>query len=108
MLVYKIYWPCEGVRILIMFIFIDRCVHIHRLLCSFFFTRLIIYAFSKKKDPPRGHEYWTSCDEEFTRAIDLVKYIREKYGEWFCIGVAGTYNITIFHLNPLYIYNRNR
>ncbi|RHZ89148.1 hypothetical protein Glove_18g55 [Diversispora epigaea] len=40
-------------------------------------------------DPPRGHEYWTSCDDEFTLAIDLVKYIRKKYGEWFCIGVAG-------------------
>ncbi|CAG8478283.1 10801_t:CDS:10, partial [Diversispora eburnea] len=40
-------------------------------------------------DPPRGHEYWSSCDDEFTLAIDLVKYIRKKYGEWFCIGVAG-------------------
>ncbi|CAG8573026.1 625_t:CDS:10 [Acaulospora morrowiae] len=40
-------------------------------------------------DPPRGQEYWTSSDDEFTHAIDLVRYIRKKYGEWFCIGVAG-------------------
>ncbi|KAI9022271.1 methylenetetrahydrofolate reductase-domain-containing protein [Phycomyces nitens] len=40
-------------------------------------------------DPPRGHEYWTPCENGFTHAIDLVKYIREKYDDYFCIGVAG-------------------
>lgn len=39
-------------------------------------------------DPPRAEEYWTpDCD--FQYAVDLVKYIREKYGNYFCIGVAG-------------------
>ncbi|CEJ05016.1 Putative Methylenetetrahydrofolate reductase [Rhizopus microsporus] len=40
-------------------------------------------------DPPRGHEYWTPIDNQFTHAIDLVKYIRQQYGDTFCIGVAG-------------------
>lgn len=40
-------------------------------------------------DPPRGHEYWTPVDSQFKHAIDLVKYIRLKYDDYFCIGVAG-------------------
>lgn len=39
-------------------------------------------------DPPRGQEYWTPNEGEFVYAIDLVKYIRREYGDWFCIGVA--------------------
>ncbi|CAK9439336.1 uncharacterized protein LODBEIA_P35070 [Lodderomyces beijingensis] len=39
-------------------------------------------------DPPRTEEYWTpNCD--FNNAVDLVKYIREQYDDYFCIGVAG-------------------
>lgn len=39
-------------------------------------------------DPPRAEEYWTpNCD--FNYAVDLVKYIKEKYGDYFCVGVAG-------------------
>ncbi|KAK1243589.1 hypothetical protein MKX08_001727 [Trichoderma sp. CBMAI-0020] len=42
-------------------------------------------------DPPRA-EYRDADEptgsEEFTWAIDLVKYIRKKYGSYFCIGVA--------------------
>ncbi|KAK6464993.1 methylenetetrahydrofolate reductase-domain-containing protein [Scheffersomyces coipomensis] len=39
-------------------------------------------------DPPRAEEYWTpNCD--FNAAIDLVKYIKQEYGDYFCIGVAG-------------------
>ncbi|EGW32726.1 uncharacterized protein SPAPADRAFT_137530 [Spathaspora passalidarum NRRL Y-27907] len=39
-------------------------------------------------DPPRTQEYWTpNC--EFNGAVDLVKYIREQYGDYFCVGVAG-------------------
>ncbi|KAI5952475.1 MET12 [Candida jiufengensis] len=38
-------------------------------------------------DLARTEEYWTpNC--EFKNAIDLVKYIREHYGDYFCIGVA--------------------
>ncbi|GAA5803625.1 methylenetetrahydrofolate reductase-domain-containing protein [Helicostylum pulchrum] len=40
-------------------------------------------------DPPRGHEYWIPVDSHFTHAIDLVKYIRQEYKDYFCIGVAG-------------------
>ena len=39
-------------------------------------------------DPPRGQEYWVPSTGEFCYAVDLVKYIRQKYGDWFCIGVA--------------------
>ncbi|CAG8452615.1 6780_t:CDS:10 [Paraglomus occultum] len=40
-------------------------------------------------DPPRGQEYWSSCDSGFNYALDLVKFIRREYGDYFCIGVAG-------------------
>ncbi|KAF8941251.1 methylenetetrahydrofolate reductase-domain-containing protein [Dissophora ornata] len=40
-------------------------------------------------DPPRGQEYWTQVDDTFIHAIDLVRYIRQQYGDYFCIGVAG-------------------
>ncbi|KAF9417879.1 hypothetical protein BGZ94_009847 [Podila epigama] len=40
-------------------------------------------------DPPRGQEYWTRVDDTFVHAIDLVRYIRQQYGNYFCIGVAG-------------------
>lgn len=48
-------------------------------------------------DPPRGGEYGeldvkgTAAQdqgEEFKWAIDLVRYIRKNYGDYFCIGVA--------------------
>ncbi|KAI3335039.1 methylenetetrahydrofolate reductase 2 [Ustulina deusta] len=46
-------------------------------------------------DPPRAAEYQdangnpeNAIDEGFVWAIDLVKYIKNKYGEYFCIGVA--------------------
>lgn len=39
-------------------------------------------------DPPRTEEYWTpNCD--FVNAVDLIKYIKQSYGDYFCIGVAG-------------------
>ncbi|MCO5546942.1 hypothetical protein L7F22_000381 [Adiantum nelumboides] len=40
-------------------------------------------------DPPRGQEYWVAADERFQHATDLVRYIRERHGRVFCIGVAG-------------------
>ncbi|PPQ77523.1 hypothetical protein CVT25_011320 [Psilocybe cyanescens] len=42
-------------------------------------------------DPPRGEEEWTASDPRFSRAIDLVSYIRSipEYSSWFCVGVAG-------------------
>ncbi|KAJ2547304.1 methylenetetrahydrofolate reductase 1 [Coemansia sp. RSA 1933] len=40
-------------------------------------------------DPPRGQEYWTSGDSRFQHAVDLVRYIRERHGDTFSVGVAG-------------------
>jgi methylenetetrahydrofolate reductase (NADPH) len=41
-------------------------------------------------DPPRSDEYNLDDDsnKEFTWAIDLVRYIRRVYGDYFCVGVA--------------------
>ncbi|KAG5984291.1 hypothetical protein E4U55_005354 [Claviceps digitariae] len=45
-------------------------------------------------DPPRKEEYRDADDSEdddsddFTWARDLVRHIRKKYGDYFCIGVA--------------------
>jgi methylenetetrahydrofolate reductase (NADPH) len=39
-------------------------------------------------DPPRGEE-WKQIEGGFAHAADLVKYIRKKWGDWFCISVAG-------------------
>jgi methylenetetrahydrofolate reductase (NADPH) len=40
-------------------------------------------------DPPREKEKWVATAGGFNYAKDLVKYIREKYGNHFDIGVAG-------------------
>ncbi|KAF7546461.1 hypothetical protein G7046_g9292 [Stylonectria norvegica] len=45
-------------------------------------------------DPPRRDEYRDVEDpaddggEDFTWAVDLVKYIRKNHGDYFCVGVA--------------------
>lgn len=39
-------------------------------------------------DPPRGATDWVPIENGFDYAVDLVKYIREIYGDYFCIGVA--------------------
>ncbi|KAI8877008.1 methylenetetrahydrofolate reduct [Backusella circina FSU 941] len=40
-------------------------------------------------DPPKGQADWSACEEGFEHAIDLVRYIRQKYGDYFSIAVAG-------------------
>lgn len=40
-------------------------------------------------DPPVNSNEWTPVEGGFNYAKDLVKYIREKYGDHFDIGVAG-------------------
>ncbi|WIA22217.1 hypothetical protein OEZ85_004547 [Tetradesmus obliquus] len=40
-------------------------------------------------DPPKGQEEFTKIEGGFGNALDLVKYIREKHGDYFGIGVAG-------------------
>ena len=39
-------------------------------------------------DPPAGKE-WTKTEDGFANAVDLVKFIRKEYGDYFGIGVAG-------------------
>lgn len=40
-------------------------------------------------DPPRGQANWSKCEDGFNYAVDLVRYIRLQYGDYFCISVAG-------------------
>ncbi|KAG9291129.1 hypothetical protein G9A89_013001 [Geosiphon pyriformis] len=40
-------------------------------------------------DPPRGQDHWEACENGFCHAVDLVRYIREKYDDYFGISVAG-------------------
>ncbi|KAJ1973124.1 methylenetetrahydrofolate reductase (NAD(P)H) met13 [Dimargaris xerosporica] len=40
-------------------------------------------------DPPRGAAEWVKCDNGFANAVDLVRYIRKQYDDYFCISVAG-------------------
>jgi methylenetetrahydrofolate reductase (NADPH) len=40
-------------------------------------------------DPPKQSNEWTQCEGGFSHAVDLVRYIRLKYDNFFCIGVAG-------------------
>lgn len=39
-------------------------------------------------DPPRGQETWTATEGGFACALDLVKCIRQKYGDYFSVSVA--------------------
>jgi methylenetetrahydrofolate reductase (NADPH) len=40
-------------------------------------------------DPPNGTTTWEACDNGFSYAVDLVRFIREQHGDYFGIGVAG-------------------
>ncbi|GAA93542.1 uncharacterized protein L969DRAFT_89200 [Mixia osmundae IAM 14324] len=40
-------------------------------------------------DPPRGQEEWKATEGGFNHAIDLIKYIRKNYDDYFDIAVAG-------------------
>eukprot|EP00913_Durusdinium_trenchii_P016295 g15314.t1 len=40
-------------------------------------------------DPPRGQEKWTATEGGFSSALDLVKFIRQNHGDYFCCSVAG-------------------
>lgn len=40
-------------------------------------------------DPPKGQEKWEVADGGFSCALDLVKFIRSEYGDFFEIGVSG-------------------
>ena len=62
---------------------------------TFLFNQLTVLIASLPADPPRDDEYSAEPvshedGQLFVYAIDLVKFIRENYGDFFCIGVAGT------------------
>lgn len=40
-------------------------------------------------DPPRGEQRWEQCEDGFSYASDLVRYIRDKYDTYFGIAVSG-------------------
>lgn len=40
-------------------------------------------------DPPKGSDHWEAAEGGFACALDLVKYIRGQYGDYFGIAVAG-------------------
>jgi methylenetetrahydrofolate reductase (NADPH) len=40
-------------------------------------------------DPPVGQDNWEASDQNFTCALDLVRYIRSEHGDYFNLTVAG-------------------
>lgn len=40
-------------------------------------------------DPPKGQEQFTVIEGGFACALDLIKYIRGQFGDYFGIAVAG-------------------
>jgi len=40
-------------------------------------------------DPPLGQDKWEAVEGGFECALDLIKHIREKHGDWFGISLAG-------------------
>merc|ERR1719478_1806285 len=39
-------------------------------------------------DPPANQAEWTATENGFSHAIDLVRFIRKEFGDYFCIGIA--------------------
>merc|ERR1719316_951924 len=39
-------------------------------------------------DPPANAAEWTATEGGFSHAVDLVRFIRKEFGDYFCIGVA--------------------
>merc|ERR1719261_337603 len=39
-------------------------------------------------DPPANATEWTATEGGFAHAVDLVRFIRKEFGDFFCIGVA--------------------
>ena len=40
-------------------------------------------------DPPEGEKEWKAGDSAFTCALDLIKYIKSTYGDYFGITISG-------------------
>jgi len=54
--------------------------------CKKFGIRNIV---ALRGDAPRGQEKWEATEGGFACALDLVKYMRSKHGDYFSISVAG-------------------
>merc|ERR550514_450621 len=39
-------------------------------------------------DPPANAAEWTATEGGFAHAVDLVRFIRKEFGDFFCIGIA--------------------
>ena len=57
-------------------------------MCIFSSSCLSSCDVSSLSDPPDGED-WKEEENEFNYAIDLVKHIREVFGDYFTIVVAG-------------------
>jgi methylenetetrahydrofolate reductase (NADPH) len=89
---------------------LDLCCHIQaysgldvmmHMTCTFMTREKIVESLDKAKklgirnilalrgDPPRGATDWVHNENGFNYAIDLVRFIKKEYGDYFCIGVAG-------------------
>ncbi len=51
---------------------------------------LFVTAFGLSLDPPDGEE-WDKSENDFNYAVDLVRHIREEFGDYFTIAVAGEF-----------------
>lgn len=40
-------------------------------------------------DPAPGKDKWEPCDGGMEHAVDLVRFIKKEFGDYFCVGVAG-------------------
>lgn len=40
-------------------------------------------------DPPIGDAEWKPIDSGFSYAVDMIRFVKERYGDYFCIVAAG-------------------
>jgi hypothetical protein len=70
---------------------LTRCHPRHLLPWSSIHSRLRTHArgHAPPADPPAGQDQWVATQGGFACALDLVKHIKQHYGDYFCISVAG-------------------
>lgn len=49
-------------------------------------------------DPPKDAVDWVPPEGGFTSAAELVKWVRQEYGDYFCISVAGMFQASVYSL----------
>ncbi len=50
-------------------------------------------------DAPHGAEKWEAVEGGFNCALDLVKFIRANYGDYFCVSVAGYPEVWLLYMH---------